>query len=410
MALLLRTHYDLAKSSLKRNRSRSFLTCLGISIGVASIILILSLIGSVTNLISTQVASIGSDLIVVRPTSTRSTVDSVISELTTSTQYLKSNLTLKDVATIEKIEGVATASPLAVSVNSLHGETETTVPSATVVGTSSAFLKIQNLSLKNGTFLREDSETPTAVIGTKLANALFGTSEPVGKTLSLLGQRFIIVGVLAEVDDPINFNNIDLDNAVFVSASVLNNIDNSLQIQQINIRTETTDSVKQIAETIKERLVASKSGDTNFAVLSGDDITHPAGSLMFIVSGILTVVAGISLIVGGIGVMNIMLVSVAERTHEIGIRKAIGASSSNILLQFLIEALILSLSGGLLGFILGYGLSFLLCLITPFNPFISWQILAITFGVSLGTGLLFGLYPALKAARKNPIYSLKFWG
>ena len=107
--------------------------------------------------------------------------------------------------------------------------------------------------------------------------------------------------------------------------------------------------------------------------------------------------------------MNIMLVSVAERTHEIGIRKAIGATSGNILLQFLIEALILSLVGGLLGLIFGYILSFLLCLITPFNPFISWQILAITFGVSVITGLIFGLYPAMKAAHKNPIYSLKFW-
>ena len=410
MALLLRTHYDLAKSSLKRNRSRSFLTCLGISIGIASIILILSLMGSVSSLISKQVSGIGANLIVVRPTSTRSTVDSIVTELTTSTQYLKSNLTLKDVKTIQNIEGVAAVSPLAVSVNSLKGETENSVPSATIVGTNPDFLKIQNLNLKNGTFLRGDAETPTAVIGTKLANTLFGTAEPISKTLTLLGQRFIIVGVLAETDDPINFNNIDLDDSLFVSASALNKIDNSLQIQQINIKTENTDSLEETATTIKESLIAAKSGDTNFTVLKGDEITHPAGSLFSIVSGILTVVAGISLVVGGIGVMNIMLVSVAERTHEIGIRKAIGASTGNILLQFLIEALILSLLGGIMGLVLGYGLAFLLCLITPFNPFISWQILAITLGVSLVTGLVFGMYPALKAAHKNPIYSLKFWG
>ncbi|MBR5389353.1 ABC transporter permease [Candidatus Saccharibacteria bacterium] len=409
MALLLRTHYELAKSSLKRNRTRSFLTCLGISIGVASIILILSLMGSITNLVSEQVSKVGSSLVVVRPTSTRSTVDSIVSELTTSTQYLKSNLTLKDVDTIKKIEGVAAVSPLAISVNSLKGETDTTVPSATVIGTNPDFLKIQNLSLKNGVFLREDSETPTAVIGTKLANSLFGTAEPIGKTITLLGQRFIIIGTLAEVDDPINFNNVDLDDSFFVCASALNKIDNSLQIQQINVRTENTDTLTDTAEKIKESLVAAKSGDTNFTVLSGDEITHPAGSLLSIISGILAIVAGISLIVGGIGIMNIMLVSVAERTHEIGVRKAIGASTGNILLQFLIEALILSLAGGFMGLILGYALSFLLCLVTPFNPFVSWQILAITFGVSLLTGLIFGLYPALKAAHKNPIYSLKYW-
>lgn len=409
MALLLRTHYGLAKSSLKRNRTRSFLTCLGISIGVASIVLILSLMGSISSLVSSQVSKVGGSLIVVRPSSTLSAVDSIVSELTTSTQYLKSNLTLKDLTTIKKIDNVAAVSPLAVSVNSLKGETSTIVPSATVVGTNPDFVKIQNLSLKNGTFLREDSETPTAVIGTKLASALFGTSEPIGKALTLLGQRFIIIGVLAEVDDPINFNNIDLDSSLFVCASALNKIDNSLQIQQINIRVENTGSLEDTASAIRESLTAAKSGDTNFTVLKGDEITHPAGSLLSIISGILSLVAGISLIVGGIGIMNIMLVSVAERTHEIGVRKAIGATSGNILLQFLIEALILSVTGGLMGLILGYLLSFLLCLITPFNPFISWQILAITFGVSLVTGLIFGLYPAMKAAHKNPIYSLKFW-
>ncbi len=410
MALLFKTHYELAKSSLSRNRGRSFLTCLGIAIGVASIILILSLMGSVTALVSKQVAQVGSNLIVVRPTSTRTTVDSIVSELTASTQYLKSNLSLKDVATIEKIEGVAAVSPLAVSVNSLTGETENVVPSATIVGTNSDFLKIQNLNLKNGVFIQEDSETPTAVIGTKLANILFGTAEPISKTITLLGQRFIIIGVLAEVDDPINFNNIDLDDSLFVSANALSKIDNSIQIQQLNVRTENTDSLEETANTIRESLIASKAGDTNFEVLTGDKITHPAGSLFNIISSILTVVAGISLVVGGIGVMNIMLVSVAERSHEIGIRKAIGASASNILLQFLIEALILSISGGFMGLILGYGLSFLLCLVTPFEPFISWQIIAVTFGTSLVTGIIFGLYPAIKAAHKNPIYSLKFWG
>ncbi len=409
MALLFRTHYELAKSSLKRNRTRSFLTCLGISIGVASIVLILSLMGSISSLVSSQVSKIGSNLIVVRPSSTLSTVDSIVSELTTSTQYLKSNLTLKDVTTIKKIDNVAAVSPLAVSVNSLKGETDTTVPSATVVGTNPDFIKIQNLSLKNGTFLREDAETPTAVIGSKLAGTLFGTAEPIGKAITLLGQRFIIIGVLAEIDDPINFNNIDLDNAFFVCASALNKIDNSLQIQQINIRVENTGSIDDTASTIHESLTAAKSGDTNFTVLKGDEITHPAGSLLSIISGILSLVAGISLIVGGIGIMNIMLVSVTERTHEIGIRKAIGATSGNIRFQFLIEALILSVIGGLMGLLLGYLLSFLLCLITPFNPFISWQILAITFGVSVLVGLIFGLYPAMKAAHKNPIYSLKFW-
>ena len=407
MPLLLRTHYDLAKSSLRRNRTRSFLTCLGIAIGIASIILILSLMGSITRLISDQVSKIGSDLIVVRPSTTLSPVDSVVSELTSSSKYLKSNLSLKDVEVISALENVASVAPLAVSVNSLEGENF--VPSATVVGTSPAFLSIQNLSLNSGTFLREDAKTNTAVIGANLANSLYGTSQPIGKSLTLLGEHFIIVGVLSEVNDPINFNNLDLDSCLFVSAAALNKIDNSLQIQQINIRTENTGSLTDTVQLITETLQASKGGDTNFSVLSGSDITHPAGTLFSIISSILALVACISLVVGGIGIMNIMLVSVAERTHEIGIRKAVGASASNIRLQFLFEALILSIRGGLFGIVLGYGLAFLIYLITPFAPFISWEILAITFLTSLLIGLVFGLYPAFKAAAKSPITSLKYY-
>ena len=136
---------------------------------------------------------------------------------------------------------------------------------------------------------------------------------------------------------------------------------------------------------------------------------HPASTLFTIVTGILAIVAGISLIVGGIGVMNIMLVSVSERTQEIGIRKAVGASFKNILTQFLFEALILSTLGGFMGMVLGYALAFLISVVTPFAPYISWQIVAITFGTSLLVGVIFGIYPALKAAFRNPIDSLKHY-
>ena len=128
---------------------------------------------------------------------------------------------------------------------------------------------------------------------------------------------------------------------------------------------------------------------------------------MSIISSILTLVVYVSLIVGGIGIMNIMLVSVAERTHEIGIRKAVGASSSNIFSQFLFESLTLSILGGLLGLILGYILTIIISIFTPFAPYVSWQILLVTFGTSLFIGVIFGLYPAIKASRKNPIDSLK---
>ena len=307
MALLLKTHLDLAKASLKRNKTRSFLTCLGIAIGVASIILILSLTGSIETLIKNQVSGIGADLIVVRPSVKKDVVSDIVEELTSSNAFLKSNLTLEDVNSIKSLENIESVAPLAISVNSLSGAS--TVPSATVVGTNSDFLKIQNLALKSGVFLPDDKNKDAVVIGSSLAVALFGNAEPVGKTITFLGTRFIVIGVLAKVDDPINFNNLDLDETLFINANKLKSVADSLQIQQINIRAKTTDGIEKTVEDIKECLKLANSGDINFAVSYGDKITHPAGSLLSIVSAALSIVAGISLVVGGVGVMNIMLVS-----------------------------------------------------------------------------------------------------
>ena len=410
MALLLRTHYNLAKTSLRQNKGRSFLTCLGIAIGVASIILILSLTGSINRLISTQIKSLGDDLIVLRPSSQKDTLDGIIEELTTSNQYSKSNLTLEDVNTIKAIDGVVAVSPIATSQHTLQGEK--VVNSGTVVGTNSNLQKILNLTLKDGTFLKEltgSSLTNTAVIGHDLSLQLFGTADSIGQTFTLQGQRFIITGTLAESEDPINFNNVNFDNAVLVQAESLAKLDQNIQIQQINIKVGSTSAVPTTAASIEQSLIKKKNGDHNWSVSYGDQISHPAGALFNIISGMLTLVAGISLIVGGIGVMNIMLVSVAERTHEIGVRKAIGATNMNIFLQFLFESLILSLLGGIIGLALGYILAFLVSTVTPFAPYISWEILLAIAYTSLIVGTLFGLFPAIKAARKNPIDSLKFF-
>ena len=219
----------------------------------------------------------------------------------------------------------------------------------------------------------------------------------------------MVVGVLDKLEDPINFNGVDFDNSILIDIDFASTFESSIQIQQIDIRTETTDVVPDAISAINEKLEKAKKGNQGYKIISGTENLHPAGSLLSIVSYMLTLVASISLIVGGVGIMNIMLVSVSERTREIGIRKAVGASGSNILLQFLFESIILSVIGGLMGFILGYIFAFLISLVTPFAPHISWQILSTTGLVSLSVGVLFGIYPALKAANKDPITSLKFY-
>lgn len=409
MALLLKTHFKLAKTSIRENRTRSFLTCLGIAIGVASIILILSLMGSISNLVKSEVSEIGSDLIVVRPNSAKESVTSIIEELTSSNTFQQSSLSLSDVEAISKLKNISAVAPIAISTNTVGSE-KNTFSSVQILGTTPDFVKIEPLALRYGTFFTDGNKENGVVLGHTLSLALFNTiNSTVGKTITIMGEKFMVVGVLDEIDKSINFDNIDFDNALLMDANALDKLIGSTQIQQINIKAENTDSLAAISTDIKNTLKENKSGDENFTVAYGDDITHPASSLFTVVSGMLAIVAAISLVVGGIGVMNIMLVSVAERTHEIGIRKAVGASSRNILMQFLFEALILSVLGGIFGLVLGYVFAFLISVITPFAPYISWEILALTLLTTLAVGIIFGIYPALKAASKNPIESLKHY-
>lgn len=409
MPLLLRTHYKLARTAIKENRTRSFLTCLGIAIGVASIILILSLMGSISTLVKNEVNEIGADLIVVRPSTSKDAMTGIIEELTSANSFQKSSLSLGDVKVISQVEGVSAVAPIAISTNTVTSD-KNTFSSVPVLGTNSDFLKVEPFTLRHGSFMNDQNKDHSVVLGHTLSLALFNTiNSTVGQMVTIMGEKFMVVGVLDEVNKSINFDNIDFDNTLIMDAEALDKITGSTQIQQINIKATNTDSLPQISSDVEKALINQNLGDQNFSVAYGDQITHPASSLFMIVSGMLTLVAAISLIVGGIGVMNIMLVSVSERNHEIGVRKAVGASSRNILMQFIFEALILSLLGGILGLALGYFLAFIISTITPFAPYISWEILLITFLTTLIVGILFGIYPALKAATKNPIDSLKHY-
>jgi len=408
MALLLSTHLQLATESLRKNRGRTFLSALGIAIGVSSIVLILSLTGGINRLISTTSDKNNANLILVRPNNGKDVAENIISELTSGNQYSKSSLTLEDVETIKAVDGVASASPLAISTANLKVGDKTT-QSVNILATSTNFAKTAGLTLKNGQFLETSLQDNVAVVGYKTAMSIFGTTDAITKTFTYNNQYFMIVGVLEEINDPINYNNIDLDNSIIININYASTFESSIQIQQINVRTENSDAVAAVSEKITEELRKTKNGDDSFSVISGNQNLQPTGSLLSIISAMLTVIASISLIVGGVGIMNIMLVSVSERTREIGIRKAVGASAGNILLQFLFESIILSILGGILGFALGYIFAFLISLVTPFSPYISWQILGITGAVTLLIGIIFGVYPAAKAALKDPITSLKYY-
>lgn len=409
MGLLLRTHLSIALDSLHRNRVRTFLSALGIAIGVASIVLIMSLTGGIGSLISASSDKNNANLILIRPSTGKELAENLIDELTANNQYAKSSLTLDDTTSIAKLGNIEAVAPIASNISAVTIG-DKSYQSINVVATNADLIKTAKLALKNGQFFEESgTHNNAAVIGHDLATKLFGTTDILARTFQYGDQKFIIIGVLEKTDSPINYNGVDFDNSILIDINFANSFESSIQIQQINVRTTTTDSTESVAEEIKTKLTNSKKGDTTFQVLTGSSNFQPAGSLLSIISSMLTLVASISLIVGGVGIMNIMLVSVSERTREIGIRKAVGASSGNILLQFLFESIILSFIGGIMGIALGYATAFAISLITPFAPHISWSILGITCLTSLIVGIIFGVYPAAKAATKDPITSLKVY-
>ena len=405
---MIRVYFKLAKASIKENKMRSFWTCLGIAIGIASIVLILSLTNSVTNLITNQIKEIGSDLIIVRPTAEKSAISSVIEEFTNANAFLQSNLTLEDVQAIKEIEDVSAVAPIALATHTVAIDGNQ-LNSVTMLGTNEDFIKIQPLSLKSGMFLSNSLSEKTAVIGHGVSINLFSTQNPVGKTISIMGEKFIVIGVMSKSEDMVNLNGVDFENAVIVTAEALKELDGSIQIQQINIKASNEDSLAAVSTEITDKLSEVKAGDKNFAVMYGNTITHPANSLLTIVAWVLTIVAGISLVVGGIGVMNIMLVAVSERTQEIGIRKAVGASTKDVMMQFMVESAMLAFIGGLIGIILGYVIAIFVAAATPFKPYTDFWILFVTMVGSILIGMLFGVYPAAKAALQDPIASLKHY-
>lgn len=405
---LFKDYIRLARTSLKRNRGRSVITSLGIAIGVGSIVLILSLMGGIESLMKAQIEKIGEELIVVRPGSTSEDVDDFVRELSGANTYARSNLTVEDVKMIKELGDVTAVAPIAV-INDAVTTDKNTVSGVTILGTSDDFNEIENLTMRYGEFNLTDGTVKTAVVGHTAALKLFNNNNPVGRTLLIEGEKFVVSGVLSEIDETVGLDNVDFDEAVIVEISDLTEKVSGVQVQQINVKAKNVAAVKETAAEIRNALTATKDGDEEFSVASGDEIAHPASTFSRTVTGVLAAVAGISLVVGGIGMMNIMLVSVSERTHEIGIRKAVGASGLDVMMQFLIEAVMLAMLGGILGLALGYIAAFFVSVATPFMPFISWQILLAVFLTSILIGIIFGLYPAARAARKDSISALKHY-
>lgn len=405
--MLFFEHFRTARESLRRTRTRTLLTVTGVAIGVASITAILALSGGITDIFKRQIASAGDSVILVRPAQEPAELID-LGNPTPVNAYSTSPFSLRDVDSLASIKGVSDVAPLMTLSGSVRSKTDTPSKSS-ILATTPDFINTTPITiLDGGQFIDEQSQPDMAVIGEQLAIDLFGTDRVIGKRFFIRGQQFTVIGVMKRQNAPINYNNVDLDHTAiitFESGLLFNG--SVAQIQQINVKATNGSSMSTVKNAISAQLKENHDNDADFDVLSGKEIAAPTSRLFILINAVMAAIAGISLLVGGIGIMNIMLVSVTERTREIGLRKAVGASSSSIVLQFLIEAFIIGIIGGLLGYIGGYVAAFCISLFLPYDPSLTWQIAAIAFGLSIGVGTLFGLYPAIRAARKDPIESLR---
>lgn len=404
---LIREHIDGAIHSLRRTRTRTLLTTLGVAIGVASITTILSLSGGITHSVEGQVDNLHGTIAVVRPGYSHEQTSGDFANPMSGSNYSTSTLTATDAQDIMDMKGVKAAAPIMLMSGKLHAaHNQSTI--GTMVATTPDFATINNLKTDEGQFMDGGTVDNTAVIGQTLAVRLFGTSLPLGQQFTVRGETFTVIGVLTRVNHPVNFNGFDMDDAVYISLASGESFHQGMaQIQQIDVLANSTSTLPSVVRSINKKLASNHEGEHDFSVVTGQAIAKPTSRLFQAMTAVMTAIAAISLVVGGIGIMNIMLVGVAERTREIGLRKAVGASNGQIVTQFLIESLLISLIGGTLGYVGGYAIAFMVSTFLTFNPALTWQIALAAFVVSLGVGTLFGAYPAYRAARKDAIESLR---
>ena len=414
--------FALIKQSFKAifsNKGRSFLTVLGIVIGIGSVIALMSLGNGVKVNISNQIGNLGTTTLMVMP-GVEFTGTGQQNNASASTKGIGPNrgggmggngstLTQADYNSLvdnkknpDVISVVGT-----VSGSGISGDQRFNVSGATF-----NVFSIGKLTISKGKIFSDtdvSAKNKVIVLGSELAANLFGTENPIGKTVTLGSDAYQVIGTLAETTGN-NFNNPNLVSYIPYTAAM-----NSFQTEKFNtfsVRAKNDNSVDAAKKEIQDTLLANHNIKdlklADFSVSTPADLLSTIGTITGILTSLLSGIAAISLLVGGIGIMNIMLVSVTERTREIGLRKAVGAKTSDILTQFLIEAVFLTLTGGIIGIGLGILLGKLAGHFIGFPPVTTSSSIWLAVGISTLVGLIFGIYPAAKAAKLNPIDALRY--
>ncbi len=398
----------LAWFNLRQSKWRSFFTTAGIIIGVSSVIIFVSLGQGLKNQIVGQINQMGPDVVTVRSGRIVNRGQAgQISGLNLLAFFTAGTLTDQDQAKISALPSVKTAVPMTLVTNSVQADGHR-LDNAFVIGTGPDLLSVLNQKLAYGAFLSSDAlDQNAAVIGQNVAHNLFHELNPVGSSFDILGSSFIVRGVLAPSSGGLlSAAQTDFNSAVFVPTAAARQLAGG-RGQILQILAKSQGSLDKTVADIHKALLDSHSGQEDFTILKQNELLDVAGSLVNVVTGFISSIAAISLLVGGIGIMNILLVSVTERTREIGIRKAIGATNRQILRQFLAEGTVITLVGGVIGVIVALLADLLLRLFTGLKPAITVPIVLLAVGVSVAVGITFSTLPALKAARKTPIEALR---
>lgn len=399
----------MAVRSLKINKMRSILTSLGIIIGVSAVIIMLAVGTGASKKIAKDMESMGSNLLMIRSAS--ATSGGVRMGFGT-----KPSLTLKDAEAIEKTaRGVLAVAPYSSGTAQLTYGNQNW--STTIGGTTASYLFIRNYEILTGrNFIQEDikNNTKVAIIGNTVANELFGDVDPINKTMRIGNVPFKIIALLKTKGQ--SGMGMDQDDLVFIPITTAQKkvfgTDFPGSVKMINVKAQNDEIMSKTEEDIDEILTKrhniGKTQDKDFEIRNLAQMQETIKSSAKTMSILLGAIASVSLIVGGIGIMNIMLVSVTERTKEIGIRMAIGAKASDIRIQFLIESFLLSVIGGIIGVLIGVAGAKAIQIFSEMNIAISGFSIALSLGFSGAIGVLFGYYPAYKASLLNPIDALRY--
>ncbi len=412
--MLFSENFKIAIRALRANKMRSVLTMLGIVIGVATVVALLSIGKGATASITSSIQSNGSNLLTVSPGKQQSGPAGAGGVQQASYLYY-SDYQLLQRSLTNNVAAIVPSYQSSYLVN--YGDESFTV---SVKGVTEDYQETNSYDVALGRFISDGdnkSESLVAVLGSQTAEDLFGGLNPVGKTISVKGVKFEVVGVLASKGSS---GFISADDAVFIpldagysklfgSTATYNDkkIVNSISVSVVT--TEAMDTVSaQIEFLIRRAHKLTSSDELDFNVLSQSDLLSTLTTVTQTLTVFLGAIAGISLLVGGIGIMNIMLVSVTERTKEIGLRKAVGATKNQILTQFLIETMTLSVLGGIIGILFGIGMAALVTLSGALTAVITADSILLAFTFSLAIGVFFGLYPAYRAANLHPMVALRY--